>query len=56
MLIVAVCLLDLERLREWWKSIGIREIDAVADQYEFRLKAYSMLNFCQPSMVRIVSW
>jgi hypothetical protein len=28
MLLVACCLLDLERLREWWKGIGGRELTA----------------------------
>ncbi|HYQ03711.1 MAG TPA: hypothetical protein VER96_33790 [Polyangiaceae bacterium] len=30
MLLVAVCLLDLERLRQWWKSIGGKELSEFA--------------------------
>ncbi len=56
MLLVAVCLLDLERLREWWASVGGDEIRRVTetvdtDPYEFRLGAYPMLSFNRPAYI-----
>lgn len=54
MLLVAVCLLDLERLREWWSSIGGDELKAFADTldgYEFRFTSYAQLICHHPGAI-----